>query len=57
MIMIKKSIEDFWLTDTIPIVCGTEYKVEWNNIDRQFWIYTVWGYTTISKRLLDRYFI
>ena len=55
--MIKKSIEDFWLTDTIPIVCETEYKVEWNNIDRQFWIYTVWGYTTISKRLLDRYFI
>ena len=55
--MIKKSIEDFWLTDTIPIVCGTEYKVEWNPVDRQFWIYTVWGYTTISKQLLDKYFI
>lgn len=55
--MIKKSTEDFWLTNTIPIVCGMEYKVEWNPIDRQFWIYTVWGYTTISKQLLDKYFI
>lgn len=55
--MIKTSIEDFWLTYTIPIVRGMEYKVEWNPIDQQFWIYTVWGYTTISKQLLDKYFI
>jgi hypothetical protein len=55
--MIKTSIEDFWLTDTIPIVCNTGYKVEFNPVDRQFWIYTIWGYTPINKQLLDRYFI
>ncbi len=55
--MNKISIEDFWLTDTIPIVCNTEYKVEFNPVDKQFWIYTIWGYTTISKQLLDKYFI
>ena len=55
--MVKTSIKDFWLTATIPIVCNTEYKIEFNPIDKQFWIYTIWGYTTISKRLLDKYFI
>ena len=55
--MIKKSIKSFQLTNTIPIVAGMEYYVDWNNRDKQFWIYTVWGNTTISKKLLDRYFI
>ena len=54
----KTSIIDFWLEPTIPIVRGTDYKIEWNPVgDGSFWIYTVWGCASISKKLLDEYFI
>lgn len=54
----KTSIADFWLTPTIPIVKGTDYKIEWNPTNGgSFWIYTVWGCSQISKRILDRFFI
>ena len=43
--------------EALTIPQEPEYKIEFNPIDKQFWIYTIWGYTTISKRLLDKYFI
>ena len=55
--MTKQSIKSFWLTPTIPIVQYTEYKVELNPIDNQFWIYTVWGMSPISIKILNEYFI
>ena len=55
--MTRTCIKDFWLTPTIPIACGTECEVEWNPIDRRFWIYTVWGMSPINKKTLDEYFI
>lgn len=54
--MIKTCIKDFRLTPTIPIACGCEYGVEWNPVDGQFWIYTVWGMSPISKETLNEYF-
>ena len=55
--MTKQSIKSFWLTPTIPIVQYSVYNVELNPIDNQFWIYTVWGMSPISKEILNKYFI
>ena len=55
--MTKTCIKDYRLTPTIPIAFGTECKVELNPVDRQFWIYTVWGMAPISIKKLNEYFI
>lgn len=35
---------------------GAEYRVDYNRYDGNIYIYTVFGYTNISKRELDKYF-
>ena len=57
MKQIKTCICAFYLTPTMPIACYTECMVEFNPIDKQFWIYTVWGMSPIRKKTLDTYFI
>ena len=54
--MIKQSLKDFWLTPTIPIVKYVSYNIELNPVDNQFWIYTIWGNSPISKKVLDECF-
>jgi len=55
--MVKKlCIKDFKL-DGLPFCKGTIYDVEYNPVDGRIYIYNVWGYTTISKYLLDKNFL
>lgn len=35
---------------------GCEYKVEFNHYDNQLYIYNVFGYTTVGKCVIDKYF-
>ena len=51
MKQLKTCIKDFYLTPTIPIACYTECTVEFNPIDRQFWIYTIWGCRQLARKL------
>ncbi len=53
----KTCIKDFHLTPTMPIAYGTKCEVEMNPIDKQFWIYTIWGMSPIGKDVLDEYFM
>lgn len=55
--MFKIYIKDFFLTLTIAISFGIKCKVEFNPIDRQFWIYTIWGISPITNETLNKYFI
>ena len=34
-----------------------EYKIEYNPLDSQFYIYNVWCYQVIHKWMLDTYFL
>ena len=43
--------------DGLDFIPGLEYKVDFNPIDKNLYIYTVWGYTTISTSQLNRYFV
>ena len=54
---VKTCIKDFYLTPTMPIAFGTKCEVELNPIDKQLWIYTIWGMSPISKEALDKYFM
>lgn len=48
-------LKDFY-KDGIPFGRGLTYSVELNSADGRLYIYTVWGYTTISKELLNKNF-
>lgn len=36
---------------------GLSYKIEYNNVDGRIYVYTIWGYTNISKSALNNYFL
>lgn len=54
--MIKTCIRSFRLNG-LMFAAGNEYKVELNPVDGNLYIYTVWGYTTITTNWLNYYFI
>ncbi len=43
--------------DGLPFAEGCTYEVEYNPIANKLIIYNPWGYTSISKELLNKYFI
>lgn len=43
--------------DGLEFVPGCEYKVEYNPVDQNLYVYTVWGFTTITPFDLHTHFI
>lgn len=52
-----KTCVKYYTKDGMEFLPGTEYKVEFNPIDKRLYIYTVWGYTTISPLIINSNFI
>lgn len=42
--------------DGLTFIKGCTYKVDYNSVDGRLYIYTVWGYTDISKSMLNEFF-
>lgn len=53
----KKLCVKQYRKDGLDFIPGLEYEVEYNPIDRNLYIYTVWGYTTITPFALNSNFI
>lgn len=43
--------------DGLTFFKGNTYKVDYNSVDGRLYIYTIWGYTDISKTILNEYFL
>lgn len=52
-----KTCVKWFVKDGLEFIPGMEYKVELNPVDKNLYIYTVWGYTTISPSILNSNFI
>lgn len=52
-----KTCVEYLLLDGLEFIPGLEYKVEFNPVCKRMIIYTVWGYTFISPKLLNTHFI
>lgn len=46
-----------FVKDGLQFVSGCTYNVDYNKVDGRLYIYTVWGYTDISKSTLNNYFL
>lgn len=54
--MKKICIHDF-IVDGLQFCKGCEYKIEYNQYDNNIYIYNCFGYTIISKSILNNYFL
>jgi hypothetical protein len=52
-----KTCVKWFVKDGLEFIPGMEYKVEFNPIDKNLYIYTVWGFTTITASQLSTHFI
>jgi hypothetical protein len=52
-----KTCVKWFVKDGLEFIPGMEYKVEFNPIDKNLYIYTVWGFTTITTSQLSTHFI
>ena len=41
----------------MPFVKGLKYEIEWNPIDERIYLYNPYGFTLVSKKLINKYFI
>ena len=55
--MIKKVCLRDIKIENLQFCKGNVYNVEYNPVDKQIYIYSIWGYTTIPKYLLDICFL
>ena len=53
----KKICIKSFVKDGLSFHKNEEYHINYNPIDSNIYIYNVYGYTTISKRTLDEYFL
>lgn len=53
----KKKCVKYLCIDGLEFIPGLEYEYDFNPVDQNLYIYTVWGYTTISPLALNTHFI
>ena len=54
---IKKVCVEYCRIENTEYLPGTEYRVEFNPVDRLIRIYDVWGCRIVSYEFINRYFI
>lgn len=49
-------IRDFKI-GCMPFIKGLQYEIEWNPIDERIYLYNPYGFTPVSKELINKHFL